>query len=164
MANAEIRKANAAAIADIAQHGDSTAKSIAVMMLALNNGPSTTPIEPPRDNALQWAAVLLPSITAVASGYYGYRLGVTQSNNQAYTTQASYGAIVGVSGKAFDTIGQFKPVPFDWAGLGQVVRPNITIGGDGVVAGRDGEINKPVTTNTDNSHDNTNVPPAPSVP
>lgn len=125
-ANAEVKRANAAAISAIAQNGGETAKAMAVMMLALNNGPSTLPVEPPRDQALQWASVLVPSATAIFSGYFGYRLGVTQSNNQASTTQASYGAMNSIANTGFGTVEAFRPIPVDWAGVFSAVQPNVT--------------------------------------
>ena len=44
--------------------------------------------ESPEDRALKWAAIFAGPTTAIATGYFGYRLGVTQSNNAAATTTA----------------------------------------------------------------------------
>ena len=134
------------AIAKIAASGDSAARVAAVLMLGLQAQRTQAPVmEPPRDQALQWAAVIMPSLTAVASGYFGYRLGVTQSNNQAQTTLASYDAIAGTSVAGYNALTTFRPVPVDFAGLIKSLPPTqtVTIGGDGVVG--NGTVSKPVS-------------------
>jgi len=138
--------AAADAIKAIAASGDTTAKAIAVLMLGLQSGQQRqVPIEPPRDNALQWASVILPSLTAVAGGYFGYRVAVTQSNNATTVANHSYDTIGGISLAGFNAISEFKPVPVDFAGLIKSLPPTqtVNIDGDGVVNG--GTINKPCT-------------------
>lgn len=169
LANAEARAKTNAAIMAMAAQGDATTKTVAVMLLAMQNAPSQLPVEPPRDQALQWASLVLPSVTALAGGYFGYRLGVTQSNNQAATTQSSYGTLGTVAtggyasntliaGTGFSTLAQFKPTPVDWAGVIGNLQPNVTItnttGGDGVLGS--GLISKPTTTTTTTTTDNSN--------
>ena len=163
-ANADAKARTTAAILAMANNGDATTKTVAVMLLAMQNNVQTLPVEPPRDQALQWAAVVMPSITALAGGYFGYRLGIIQSNNQAVTTQSSYGTIGQVAlggfgsnsliaGAGFSAIPQ--PLPVDWSGISNALKPNIittvtnTSGGDGILGS--GTITKPVTTTTDNS-------------
>jgi hypothetical protein len=89
--------------------------------------------------------VILPSLTSIAGGYFGYRVAVTQSNN-ATTAQISNNDMMTATTLAgYSAIGGFKPVPIDFAGLIQSLPPTqvVTIGGDGVVSG--GTITKPVT-------------------
>lgn len=137
------------AIMQLALSGDSTTKTVAVMLLAMQAGAKEqVAIEPPRNEALQWAQVLVPSITALGMGYWGFRLGQTQSDNAANVAIASYGSMENIAGSGFAAVGQFKPIPFDWSGLA-ALQPNITntttIGGDGVIGA--GTVSKPVTTN-----------------
>ena len=180
---ADVQREQAKAIMALAQSGDATTKTVAVMLLAMQQGQNRAPaIEPPRDPALQWAAVIMPSVTALAGGYFGYKLGQTQSNNQAATTTASYNAFgsiatagfgsnAAIAGAGFGAIP--APVSIDWAGIIAGVKPNntttVSIGGDGTVGG--GTVSKPVTTttttttNTTDRHDitypTTLVPAAP---
>jgi hypothetical protein len=133
------------AIMQLALSGDATTKTVAVMLLAMQAGSKEqVNIEPPKNEALQFAQVFAPIIATLGLGYWGFRLGQTQSDNQAATTQSSYGALVGIANGGF---GALRPVPFDWSGLA-ALQPNITttttIGGDGVVSG--GTITKPVAT------------------
>jgi hypothetical protein len=91
-------------MAQIADRADAQTKSMAIIALALGGrGEAVTraiDVQLPRipetqeDRALKWAAVFAGPVTAVATGYFGYKLGQTQSNNQAATTQASYSALV----------------------------------------------------------------------
>jgi hypothetical protein len=114
--NVEIAKARAEearynAMAQIAERSDAQTKSMAILALALGGrGEATTQnvaVQLPRipetqeDRALKWAAIFSGPTTALVSSYFGYRLGQTQSNNQATTTQASYAALVAM-----------KPAPF----------------------------------------------------
>jgi hypothetical protein len=95
-------------------------------MLALGIGkPQQVIVEPPKNEALQWAQVLMPTLTAVGLGYFGYRLGQTQSNNAASVSIAGYGAMNGIADSGFNAVGQFKPAPFDWSGLA-ALQPNVT--------------------------------------
>ena len=138
------------AIMQLAMSGDATTKTVAVMLLAMQAGSKEqVQIEPPRNEALAWAQVLMPSLTAIGLGWYGYRVATTQSNNAANVAIASYGSMENIAGAGFGAVTQFKPAPFDWSGLANL-QPNITnttttsIGGDGVVNG--GTVTKPATT------------------
>jgi hypothetical protein len=83
-----------------------TTRTVAVLMLALGvqTNKASVQIQPPQNEALQWAQVLLPTVATLGLGYWGYRTAVTQSNNQAQTTQASYAAFTA-----------FKPTPIDFS-------------------------------------------------
>jgi len=138
------------AIMQLALSGDATTKTVAVMLLAMQAGAKEqVQIEPPKNEALQWAQLLTGPLTAIGLGWYGYRVATTQSNNAANVAIASYGSMENIAGAGFATIGQFRPTPFDWSGLSSL-QPNITntttttIGGDGVVNG--GTVTKPATT------------------
>jgi hypothetical protein len=125
-ANANAQAAQHTAIMSLASSGDSTTKTVAVLMLALGIGNKQQVIvEPPKNEALQWAQVLLPSLTAVGLGYFGFRLGQTQSDNAAAVSIAGYGAMNGIADSGFNAVGKFKPVPFDWSGLA-ALQPNVT--------------------------------------
>jgi hypothetical protein len=77
------------------------------MALAGMGGNGATPaavpppqVTDPNEGALKWAAVILPTATAITAGYFGYKLGSTQSDNAAATSIAGYGtmATLGTSG------------------------------------------------------------------
>lgn len=113
MAKARAEEARYNAMAAIAERADPNTKSMAILALALSRSGEAVAraveVALPRipetqeDRALKWAAVFAGPVTAVATGYFGYRLGQTQSNNQANTTIASY-----------NTLASFKPVPVDF--------------------------------------------------
>jgi len=103
MANARADEARWQAIAEIAAHGDIVARQTAIIALAMGGRGSSegrpgvvvlpTAPESQEERALKWAAIFAGPITSVAQGFFGYRLGVSQSNNQANTTIASYNAL-----------------------------------------------------------------------
>lgn len=161
VAKARAEEARYNAMATIADHADPQSKQMAILALALGRGGEASagrvaavlpnPPESQEDRALKWAAIFAGPVTSVATGYFGYQLGKTQSNNQANSTIASYnafsntavagfnanrdiagsgfGAIQNVATGAFALIPQMKPTT-----------PNIitTLNGTGVIAGRDG--------------------------
>lgn len=88
----------------IAQSGDATAKAVAVMAMAMIQMPVVETPRPPESNAYKWASLFLPAVTTLGSGYYMYRLGVTQSNNAALTTISANNAFLGM-GNAIATAG-----------------------------------------------------------
>jgi len=150
--NAQAQAAQHTAIMHLATAGDATTKTVAVLMLALGVGkPQQVIVEPPKNEALQWAQVLMPTLTAVGLGYFGYRLGQTQSNNAAATSIAGYGAMNGIADSGFNAVGQFKPAPFDWSGLAALQPNNTTTTtytntGNGVLGGGavDNRVTNPV--------------------
>jgi hypothetical protein len=113
-ANAEVAREQARAMKDLAQFGgDQTTRAIAVVMLALGSqqNKQQVQLQPPQNEALQWAQVVLPSVVSLGLGWWGYKLGIHQSDNQANTTIASYNAFTA-----------FKPQPIDFS----QIRPNNT--------------------------------------
>jgi hypothetical protein len=125
---ASVQRAQMVALTDLARSGDTTARTVAVIMLGLGaggggfNGQYTYPA-PPQNEALQWAQVLLPTVATLGLGYWGYRLGTHQSDNAANVSIAGYGAMQGIAQSGFNAVGQFKPIPFDWSKL----KPDVTI-------------------------------------
>jgi hypothetical protein len=117
------------AMADIAAQGDSSAKVAAVMAMALggNTNSAQTSIQAPQASAaLQWASILVPSLTQVAGMRYNYLSTQTQSNNAAAVaistngTFASMGNSIGSAGVAGNT------ALADMAGKIQAPAANIT--------------------------------------
>jgi hypothetical protein len=85
-----------------------------MLALGVQSNKAQVQVQPPQNEALQWMQVLLPTVATLGLGYWGYRLGVHQSDNQANTTIASYNAFTA-----------FKPLPqapIDFS----TVRPNVT--------------------------------------
>jgi hypothetical protein len=141
-ANASVAREQAAAMERLAQFSGAsdTVRTVAVIMLAMGaqNAKTQVNVVPPQNEALQWAQVLLPSISTLALGYWGYHLGKTQSNNAADVSIAGYNAMNGIANSGFNAVGAFKPVPIDWTNF--PVTNHIEIGNrDGqVVIGGDG--------------------------
>lgn len=135
------------AMAKIGESGDQTAKAVAVMALAMgaqSNATSQTrqpqplpQFETGGDKALKWAAVLAGPLTNIASGYYGYRLGVAQSDNNAATTIAGYNSFSNIATSGFNATTGVATAGFNATSqLGsfiQAPQPNITLSGTGVV-------------------------------
>jgi hypothetical protein len=100
--------------------------------------------ESQEDRALKWAAVFAGPTTAIATGYFGYRLGQTQSNNQAATTQASYSALVA-----------FKPQPIDFTKIPPQTITTTTYTNNNDITNRDGFVvtggQSPTNPTQDNS-------------
>jgi hypothetical protein len=160
-ARANALAAQTTAIMQLASGGDATTKTVAVLMLALQAGSKDNiQVEPPRNEALQWAQVLLPTVTALGMGYWGFQLGKVQSNNAASVSIAGYQAMNGIADSGFSAVSQFKPIPIDWAGIGSL-QPNVTTNtsltntGNGVIGSgtADNRVSTvtTTTTTTDNS-------------
>jgi hypothetical protein len=125
MAKARAEEARYNAMAAIAERADPNTKSMAILALALSRSSEAVAraveVALPRipetqeDRALKWASVFAGPTTALVTGYFGYRLGQTQSNNQAATTQASYNALIA-----------FKPQPVDWSKIPPTTQNIIT--------------------------------------
>jgi len=127
-ANASISREQTRAMQELAQHGgDQTTRTVAVVMLALGaqNGQRQVQLAPPQNEALEWARILVPSLSTLAMGWFGYRLGMTQSDNAADVSIAGYGAMQGIAQGGYNAITAFKPLPIDWSGLA-ALRPNTT--------------------------------------
>ena len=103
IAKARAEEARYNALAAIAETGDPHSRQFAIFAIALgkNGGEASgknvavnIPALPEsqEDRALKWASLFVAPVAMLAQGYWGYRLGVTQSNNAAATTTASYNA------------------------------------------------------------------------
>lgn len=164
VARARAEEARYQAIALVAERADAQSKQMAILALALSRSSEAAAraieVQLPRipetqeDRALKWAAVFAGPVTAVATGYFGYRLGQTQSNNQAATTQASYSALVA-----------FKPQPQPFVPTTQTVTNTTTnIRNDTDVTNRDGFVVVGGQAPTNPTQDNRVTPVVPIVP
>lgn len=115
--NVEVAKAHAEAaryqaMSAIAERGNEQSRQMAILALALARSGGDTaklvpavlpnPPETQEDKALRWAAIFAGPVISVAQGYFGYRLGVTQSNNTANSTIASYNAFAATAASGFN--------------------------------------------------------------
>jgi hypothetical protein len=154
VAKARAEEARYIAMQQIALGANPTTQQFAVLALALGGrgDAAARPVEInlPRipetqeDRALKWAAIFAGPTTAIASSWFGYRLGQTQSNNataaaisanNSFATiatsgfnanqgiaTAGFGAAQGIATTGFQTLPLFKPPT-----------PNITVNGNGVI-------------------------------
>ena len=167
IARARAEEARYVAMAQIADRADAQTKSMAILALALGGKgeASARPVEIalPRipetqeDRALKWAAVFAGPTTAIATGYFGYRLGQTQSNNQANTTIASYNALA-----------SFKPAPIDFTKIPPTTVTNTwtstNIRDDNTVTNHDGFVQVGGQAPVTGTQDNRVTPVTPIVP
>jgi hypothetical protein len=140
---------NYKAMMAIAQGGDATTKTVALLLLALNGRVMPLPIEPPRDNALAWAQVLVPPLTGLAFGYFNYRQASNANDNLAAITTSGYNALQGTASSGYGALSSVvgsMPQPPDLGSIIGAVQPNYNIGGDGAVGG--GTVSKPIITTT----------------
>jgi hypothetical protein len=106
-AKIEIAKANAdaeryKAMGAIAQSGDASAKVAAVVALALGQSgtKAETPMTAPQNNqALQWASILVPSVTQLYGISANMRTAIAQSDNASKVAVSTNDAFVGIAGK-----------------------------------------------------------------
>jgi hypothetical protein len=158
VAQADAQKARYTAFAEISKNAaDPATRIAAVMALAMGGqGPqgSTQLAAPPEDSAYKWAALIMNPLTNIMSAYYGYKLGVTSSNNQAATTMASY--------NTFSTMG----VSIERAGVagypyiqapGTVTTTTNTLSGTGVIG--NGSYNAPITRTCNGGNAGSATPP-----
>lgn len=99
--NAEVARYQA--LAEIARSGDSTAKVAAVMSLQMGSSQNTPQPQllAPRsagDVALQWASVLVPSVTQLYGINANRQIAITQSNNQAAVAQSTNNTFATMNG------------------------------------------------------------------
>lgn len=150
--NAEATKARYNAMAQIANGGDPSSRTAAVMAMAMAPMPQTNLPPPPEDPVFKWASILLPAVTNVSTGYFGYRLGITQSNNAAQTTIAGYNTFGSMANAGYNALQGTATAGFNSnATLGsfiQAPQPNITLSGQGVIGSGSYSYNAPVTTTT----------------
>lgn len=151
---AAAEKARYAAIAEIAKTSvDPAARTAAVMALAMGKSDTQiVPPAPPQNEMLQWASVFVPALTNLGSGYFGYRIGVTQSNNNRDATVAGYNAFGSIATGGFNALSATATSGFNSnATLGsfiQAPQPNVTLSGQGVIGSGSYSYSAPVTTNT----------------
>lgn len=128
---------------------DPSARVAAVMSLAMVNGNSSKfVVAPPPNEALQWASVLVPGITNIAAGYFGYSLGKATSDNAREVSISTNNAFMGM-GSSLERLG-----------LGVTgMQPSVnttntyTLSGTGVLGS--GAYAGPVTTTTNRNCTNT---------
>lgn len=90
------------ALSQIAQTGTESARVAAVMALALGNGSQSQAQQiaaPQPSAALQWAGVLVPSITNLASLHYASRTAVASAEASARVAESTNNAFLGMAGK-----------------------------------------------------------------
>jgi len=87
---AEAVKARYQAMASIANSGDASSKTAAVMAMAMLQPPQVQLPAPPEDPIFKWASIIMPAVTNLGANYFTYRLGAINSNNAAATTTAAY--------------------------------------------------------------------------
>jgi len=123
-----------------AKTDDPATKQMAVMALALSSKGDSGNVAnhmvapaAPEDPLKSWAAILVPSLTNLGSGFFSYKMGVAQSNNSRDISIASYNALSSTSSAGFNANtaianGGFATVQQIASTLGQ---PNVTINGNG---------------------------------
>lgn len=150
--NAEAAKARYQAMAQIASSGDAASRTAAVMAMAMVQIPHVQLPAPPENEAYKWASILLPAISNLGTGYFGYRLGTTQSDNAAATTIAGYNTFGQMATAGYASLGSTASAGFtansNIAGLIQAPQPNITLSGQGVIGSGSYAYSAPVTTTT----------------
>jgi hypothetical protein len=124
-----------------------TTRTVAVLMLALGvqNSKAQVQMQPPINETLEWVRVLAGPVSNIGLAYFGYRLGVHTSSDNAANVQASYAALAA-----------FKPAP---AGPQLPTTVNNTwTRSDTVITNKDGFVvsggaaqQAPTTANQDNS-------------
>src|SRR5262245_5249547 len=153
-AYAAAEQARYTALAELARTGDTTSRTAAVLALALAGGSNArpdfklpVPPENDADRAYKWAALLVGPLSNVGFGYFGYRLGVTQSNNNAATTIAGYNTFGTIANSGFNANASIAGAGFGSLGtLAAQLQPSNTynLGRDGVIGA--GSFNAPTTT------------------
>lgn len=91
------------ALAKIAEQGDATAKTAAVMALALTgNRGAVTQLQAPSDPALEWARILVPSLTNLTGIVVNAQVAKHASDNAVRSQEVTLGAIKDVATKGID--------------------------------------------------------------
>jgi hypothetical protein len=176
-ARAHAEEARYNAIAQVAERGDRETKTMAMMALALGgeHGGAVQEVaqqvpripETDADRAYKWAALFVGPVSNVAFGYFGYRLGVTQSNNAANQSIASTNALAVTASQGFRSNGQIAGKGFDaisdtatagFAAVKDVAAnpPSISIGGNGAISTGSGDASYSTTTTTTTNTNNNN--------
>ena len=143
----EIARANANAkkydvMREVATRGDASSQIALVLALVGLGQPQpqqTAPMPAPPDPEMRvyrWASILLPSATAITAGYFGYRLGVTQSDNAALTSIAGYGTMSALGTTGMGTTRDVAAAGFAAIGsMPQGITMNVAAGGAGAIGG-----------------------------
>ena len=112
--NAEAVKARFNAMSQIAQTGDASSRTAAVMAMAMVQTPHVNLPPPPESEVFKWASVLVPAITNLGANFFTYRLGAINSNNAASTTTAAYNTFGSIATAGFNsnaTVASFIQAP-----------------------------------------------------
>jgi hypothetical protein len=99
-ANADTARYNA--LSRIAEGGDATSKIAAVMALALGTQGASQPTQiaaPPQNEALQWASILVPSVTNIAGMAFNARVAMANADNNARVSESTNAAFLGIAAK-----------------------------------------------------------------
>ena len=172
------------ALSKIAESGNESSRIAAVMALALGNNTQTqsTQIAPPQPSqALQWAQVLAPSLTSIASMHYTSRTSMANAESAARVSESTNSAFLGIASKIqapvvaaavvpasnISTVNNTTTTTTSSANQANVTtastsntntattntaNPTVTIGGTGVVgSGTASTAANPVTTTTNPS-------------
>lgn len=102
--NAEAVKARFQAMSQIAQTGDASSRTAAVMAMAMVQTPNVQLPPPPESEVFKWASVLVPAITNLGANFFTYRLGAINSNNAASTTTAAYNTFGQMATSGFNAV------------------------------------------------------------
>lgn len=152
-AQAEAERARFDAIAEIAKNGDTQSKVVAMFALYAGGSKAAAPTQqqpvpaqPETDDqkAYKWASLIGGPLVNIATGYFGYRLGVTQSDNAAAasiantnafasTATAGFGSNATIAGAGFGAAAAGLTAATNIAGLIQAPAPNVTLSGAGVI-------------------------------
>lgn len=101
---AEAVKARYQAMASVANSGDASSKTAAVMAMAMIQPPQVQLPAPPEDPIFKWASIIMPAVTNLGANYFTYRLGAINSNNAAATTTAAYNAFGGMATAGYNAV------------------------------------------------------------
>lgn len=104
VAKSNAEKARFEALAAIAKDGSDASRIAATMALAFGGAGGATASQPQiqapqSSSALQWAQVLMPSVTQLYSISQSTRLGMSQSENATRVAESTNNAFVGIAGK-----------------------------------------------------------------
>lgn len=102
--HSEAVKARYQAMASIANSGDASSKTAAVMAMAMLQPPQVQLPAPPEDPIFKWASIIMPAVTNLGANYFTYRLGAINSNNAAATTTAAYNAFGGMATAGYNAV------------------------------------------------------------
>ena len=128
--NAEAVKARFQAMSQIAQTGDASSRTAAVMAMAMVQTPNVQLPPPPESEVFKWASVLVPAITNLGANFFTYRLGAINSNNAASTTTAAYNTFGQMAASGFNAVQGTATAGFNAnstiAGFIQAPQANVT--------------------------------------